>query len=44
MFLIEKLPAETTNDVQVFLEAIVGEVYGRRPEWLDYDLREAYRI
>ena len=44
MFLIEKLPAETTQDVQAFLEALVGEVYGRRTEWLDYDLRESYRF
>ena len=44
MFLIEKLPAETTKDVQAFLEALVGEVYGRRPKWLDYDLRETYRF
>ena len=44
MFLLEKLPTETTKDVQAFLEALVGEVYGRRPEWLDYDLREGYRF
>jgi hypothetical protein len=44
MFLIEKLPAETTKDVQAFLDALVARVYGRRPEWLDYDLRESYRF
>ena len=42
MFLIEKFPAETLKGVQAFLEALVGEIYGRRPEWLDYDLRETY--
>jgi hypothetical protein len=42
MFLIEKLPAETTQDVQAFLEGLVRQVYGRRPEWFDYDLRESY--
>jgi hypothetical protein len=44
MFFIEKLPAETTKDVQAFLETFVGEVYGGRPEWLDYKLREGYRF
>jgi len=44
MFLIEKLPAETPRDVETFLEALVREVYGRRPEWLDYDLRETYKF
>lgn len=44
MFLIEKLPAETPKDVQAFLESLVAEVYGRRPEWLDYELRESYRF
>jgi len=42
MFLIEKLPAEKAENVQAFLEALVGEIYGRRPEWLSYDLRESY--
>ena len=42
MFLIEKLPTETTKDVQAFLETLVAQVYGKRPEWLDYDLRECY--
>src|ERR1022692_1848204 len=44
MFLIEKLPAETPKDVQAFLEALVAEIYGKRPEWLDYELRESYRF
>ena len=44
MFLIEKMPAETPKEVQAFLEALVGEIYGRRPEWLDYELRESYRF
>jgi hypothetical protein len=42
MFLIEKLPAETTKDVQAFLETLIGEIYGSRPEWLDCELRESY--
>ena len=44
MFLVEKLPAETPKDVEAFLESLVREVYGRRPEWLEYDLRECYRF
>ena len=44
MFLVEKLPAETAQDVQAFLEALVREIYGRRPDWLEYDLRESYRF
>jgi hypothetical protein len=44
MFLIEKLPAETPRDVEVFLEILVREIYGRRPEWLEYELRESYRF
>ena len=44
MFLIEKLPAEVTSDVQAFLEALVTEIYGRRPEWLEYDLSESFRF
>ena len=44
MFLVEKLPVETPQDVQAFLETLVREIYGRRPEWLKYDLREVYRF
>jgi hypothetical protein len=44
MFLVEKLAAETPNDVQAFLESLVVEIYGRRPDWLDYDLRDSYRF
>lgn len=44
MFLVEKLPPETPKDVQAFLEALVIEIYDRRPDWLDYDLRESYRF
>jgi hypothetical protein len=44
MFLVEKMPAETPQDVAAFLEILVREVYGRRPEWLEYDLRESYRF
>ena len=44
MFLVEKLPAETPRDVEAFLEVLVREVYRRRPEWLEYDLRESYRF
>jgi hypothetical protein len=44
MFLIEKMPAETPQDVQTFLETLVREIYGRRPEWLDYELRDSYRF
>jgi hypothetical protein len=44
MFLIEKFTAETPKDVQSFLEALVGEIYGKRPEWLDYKLRDCYRF
>ena len=42
MFLVERLPAETRRDVEAFLEILLREVYGRRPEWLEYDLRESY--
>jgi hypothetical protein len=42
MFLVEKLPAETPRDVELFIEALVDEVYGRRPDWLEYDLCESY--
>jgi len=44
MFLFEKLPAETPRDVEAFVEALVREIYGRRPEWLEYELRECYRF
>jgi hypothetical protein len=44
MFLIEKLPAETIRDVQEFLETLIAQVYGGKPEWLRYDLRESYRL
>jgi len=42
MFLVEKLPNETPKDIEAFLESLVQEIYGRRPEWLKYDLRESY--
>jgi len=42
MFLIEKFPAETDKDIRGFLESLLCEIYGRRPEWLDYDLIESY--
>ncbi len=42
MFLIERLPAETPEDVQAFLDSLLGEVYGSRPEWLAYELRHSY--
>jgi hypothetical protein len=42
MFLVEKLPTESPEDVVAFLERLVCEIYGRRPEWLEYDLRETY--
>src|SRR4051812_43024397 len=42
MFLVEKLPTETPQDVQAFLEALISEIYGNRPESLDYELRESY--
>ena len=44
MFLIEKFAAETPKEVQASLEALVVEIYGRRPEWLDYAPRESYRF
>ena len=44
MFLIEKLPTETPRDVQAFLDALICEIYGRRPDWLDYDLRDSFRF
>jgi hypothetical protein len=44
MFLIEKLQAETSRDVQAFLESLVCEVYGGRPAWLNYELRDDYRF
>jgi len=44
MFLIEKFPAETHKDIEAFLESLLGEIYGRRPEWLNYDLNESYRF
>ena len=44
MFLIEKLTTETLGDVEAFLEALVLEVYGKRPECLDYDLCYSYRF
>ena len=44
MFLVEKHPTETASDVESFLEALIGEIYGRRPAWLDYHLRESYRF
>jgi hypothetical protein len=44
MFLIEKLQTETTEDIRHFLETLVSEVYGGRPEWLEYDLRESYNF
>jgi hypothetical protein len=44
MFLVEKLPGETPQDVQAFLEALVLQVYGMRPEWLEYELRESYQF
>ena len=44
MFLIEKFPTETPHDVQIFLEALIVEIYGRRPEWLDYELAGCYRF
>jgi len=42
MFLVEKLPNETREDVGSFLEHFVREIYGRRPDWLQYDLRDTY--
>jgi hypothetical protein len=44
MFLIEKMPEETTGDVQVFLDILLREIYGRRPEWLIYELRQIYQF
>src|SRR5436305_1343861 len=44
MFLLEKLPAETPRDVEASLEALVREVYGKRPAWLEYELRESYKF
>jgi hypothetical protein len=44
MFLIEQLPAEGPEDVQAFLDSLVGEIYGGRPEWLDYELRGGYKF
>jgi hypothetical protein len=44
MFLVETLPGETPRDVEAFLEALIRQVYGRRPEWLEYDLRETYQF
>jgi len=37
MFLVEKL-----QDVQTFLEDLICEIYGRRPEWIEFELRESY--
>jgi hypothetical protein len=42
MFLVEKLPNETPEDVGAFLEQLVRDIYGRRPDWLQYDLRHTY--
>ena len=42
MFLVEKLPSETPRDVGAFLEVLILEVYGGRPDWLEYDLRDRY--
>lgn len=42
MFLVEKLPNETPEDVSAFLEHLVRQIYGRRPDWLQYDLRDTY--
>ena len=42
MFLVEKLPNEAREDVGAFLEDLVREIYGRRPDWLQYDLRDTY--
>ena len=44
MFLVEKLPTETTKDIQAFLETLVVDVHGKRPEWLNYELRESYKF
>ncbi len=44
MFLVEKLRDETLPDVEASLEVLVREIYGRRPEWLEYDLRGSYRF
>ncbi|MCC6235292.1 MAG: hypothetical protein IT580_21805 [Verrucomicrobiales bacterium] len=44
MFLIERFPAETPGDVQEFLDSLLGEVYGSRPEWVAYELRDSYRF
>jgi hypothetical protein len=42
MFLVEQLANETPEDVRAFLEDLVREVYGRRPEWLEYHLRRTH--
>jgi hypothetical protein len=34
----------THEDVEEFLESLVLEIYGRRPEWLDYDLGDSYKF
>lgn len=44
MFLVEKMPAETLQDVEIALDVLVRDIYGRRPEWLEYDLRGSYRF
>jgi hypothetical protein len=44
MFLMEKLPSETPRDVEAFLESLIRKVYGKRPEWLEYELRESHRF
>ena len=44
MFLVEKLPNETPKNVESFLETLIIEIYGKRPEWLEYELRESYKF
>jgi hypothetical protein len=44
MLLIEKRPSEEKQDVEAFLDAFLVEVYGRRPEWLEFELRETFEF
>ncbi len=44
MFLVQKSPTETLEHVKDFLNGLVHEVYRKRPEWLQYELRETYEF
>jgi hypothetical protein len=44
MLLIEKRPSEKNKDVEAFLDAVLVEIYGRRPEWLEFELRETFEF